>query len=224
MPSLLAAFGRSRPFLVVASATRPLRRRVELTLLYRFDLRAAVPDVRADVAVEMMLATARDVDEAALLTGADRRQTFRDRLADGMACYVARVDGRVVAYNWTWFRSAREGMDAIDIGAGEIYTHDAFTVPHLRGRKIHTETLAYMLRAAKEQGYRDAFTMVSALNPWSRKTLVRLGWRRSGQVLRVKVGDGFRLFRLSGSVRPLSPQRQMRRVGEPELAPSPALR
>lgn len=223
MSRLLRSFRRSPAFALVAWATRPIRRRIELTQLYHFDLRGPVPDFRAAVSVEMKLATAEEVEEAARLTGADWQAKFRARLDDGMACYVARIGLRIVAYNWTWFRSGREGMDAIELEPGEIYTHDAFTVPDLRGRKIHAETLAFMLRAAQAQGYLDAFTMASVLNPWSRKTLTLLGWRLSGRVLRVKVGDNFRLLRLSGSTHPLSARPDPRRVGEPDR-PLPAVR
>lgn len=205
---------RNLAFALAAWATRPIRRRIELTYLFHFDLRGPVPAFRAEVPVEMKAATAAEVEEAARLTSVDRRATFRRRLDDGMACYLARIGGRIVAYNWTWVRSGREGMDAIVLRPGEIYTHDAFTVPDLRGRKIHTETLAFILRAAQAQGYLDAFTMVSVLNRRSRKTQTRLGWRLSGRVLRVKIGNDFRLLRLSGSTRPLSAGPVSRPVAE----------
>ena len=214
-PSLLS-FQRDALFPLVAWATRPIRRRIELTYLYHFDLRGPVPAFRAAVPVEMKLATVAEVEEAARLTRMDWQEKFRSRLGNGMACYVARIGLRVVAYNWTWPRSGREGMDAIELEPGEVYTHDAFTVPDLRGRKIHTETLSFMLRAVQDQGYRDAYTMASVLNRRSRKTLTRLGWRLSGRVLRIKIGGDFRLLRLSGSPRPLSERRVAHPAGTPD--------
>ena len=62
-----------------------------------------------------------------------------------------------------------------------------------------------MLQAAKEQGYRDAYTLANALKPGSRKTHDRLGWRLSGRVLRIETAGGWlRPVRLTGSPHPLS--------------------
>src|SRR5205085_10266345 len=136
---------------------------------------------------------------AAGIAAAGLREKFLARLDDGMACFVAKVDGRIVAYNWTRYRSGEDEGDLIQLGPGEIYTSDAFTAEGFRGRKIHTETLACKLRVAREQGYRDAYTMASALKRGSRKTMARLGWRLAGRVLRVRVGRRFVVVRLSGS-------------------------
>ena len=190
---------------VVFWLTRPLRGRLGLSHVYHYDLRRPVTPFRADIRVEICRATMSDVEEAALLQAPRDPERFNGWLDNGNACFVAKADGRVVAFNWTWFSSGSDGGCTVVLGPGEIYTTNAFTAPGYRGRKIHTETLAYMLHAAKVEGYRDAYTMVSVLNRASRKTMDRLGWRLSGRVVRLRIrrSASFVVLAFSGSRRPL---------------------
>jgi GNAT superfamily N-acetyltransferase len=185
--------------------TWPLRGRLGLSYVYHYDLRRPVTPFRADIRVEICRATMSDVEEAALLPASRDRERFNGRLDNGNACFVAKADGRVVAFNWTRFSSGSDDGCAGVLGPAEIYTSHAFTAQGYRGRKIHTETLAYMLHAAKTEGYRDAYTMVSVQNRASRKTMDRLGWRLSGRVVRLRVrrSASFVVLAFSGSRRPL---------------------
>lgn len=202
---------------------RPLRARVDLGLIFHYDLSLPVQDFRADLPVEMKEANRAEVDEAAGLADPALAPKFAARLADGMVCYVAKVDGRVIAYNWARYRSGEDEGDSIVLGSREVYTTDAFTAPKFRGRKVHTQTLAFIMQTAKAKGYSDIWTLVSARRRDSWKTHRRLGWRRSGIVLRVRVRDLIRLRARSpyvvlacvGSPRPLA----MRRSGQAAATP-----
>jgi GNAT superfamily N-acetyltransferase len=190
-------------FRLAVLATRPLRRIVELTVLYYMDLRRELTDFRADVTVEISRASRSEVEEAARLSPGFR-ESFLARHDAGLACFVARIDGRVVAYNWTMYSSGEDDGDVIVLGPGEIYTLDAFTVEEWRGRGIHVALLAHMLQAAKEAGYTDAYTLASVLKRGSRKGVARLGWTETGRALRVRGPSGrFRVVALRGSRRPL---------------------
>lgn len=196
-------------------ALRPLRARVDVGLIFHYDLTVPVPDFRADIPVEMKRADSAEVQEAARLADPLLAEKFAARLADGMACYVAKVEGRVIAYNWVRFRSGEDEGDTIVLGSREVYATDAFTAPEFRGRKVHPQTLAFIMQTAKANGYRDIWTLVSAPRRNSWKTHRRLGWRRSGIVLRVRLRDLIRLRARSpyvvvacaGSPRPLATRR-----------------
>lgn len=202
---------------------RPLRARVDLGLIFHYDLSMPVPDFRADVPVEMKEASPAEVEEAARLADPVLAEKFAARLADGMVCYVAKVDGRVIAYNWARYRTGEDEGDTIVLGSREVYTTDAFTAPEFRGRKVHTQTLAFIMQTAKAEGYSDIWTLVSARRRNSWKTHIRLGWRRSGIVLRVRVRDLIRVrarspfvvLAYAGSPRPLA----TRRSGPTALTP-----
>lgn len=185
-------------FRAFARLTRPARRRVDISYIYHYDLTRPLPEARAEIPVEITRATPDDVDAAVKVAGRPV-----NRLEDGLACFVASVDGRFAAWNWTRFRSGDDEGNTIHLGPGEIYTFDAYTVEEFRGRKIHGATLAYMLRTAAEDGCTGAWTMASALNRRSWKTMSRIGWRLSGCVLRIRFGGRRVVIRLSGSARPL---------------------
>lgn len=173
----------------VTGLIRPLRARIDVGLIYHYDLREPVQDFRAEIAVEMKEADRDEVTEAAMLSDPSLDRKFFDRLDDGMVCYVAKIDGRVVAYNWARYRSGEDEGDTIVLGPTDVYMTDAFTAPAFRGRKIHTQTLAYIMQTAKASGYLDAWTLVSARRRDSWKTHRRLCWSRSGIVLRVRLRD-----------------------------------
>ncbi len=203
---------------------RPLRARIDIGYVYHFDLRGPVPEFRADARVEMQRAERADLEEAALLADPpdpSLLDKFLARLDAGMVCFVAKIDGRVVAYNWAMLRSGEDDGDTIELGPGEIYTTDGFTAAAYRGRKIHTETLAYMLRAAQAEGYLDAYTLASVFKRRARKTHHRLGWRLSGRLLLIRTQDivhvrargPFRVIAWAGSPRPLLRRRSPHAAG-----------
>ena len=67
-----------------------------------------------------------------------------------MACFVAKLDGKVVGYNWTRYESGVDEGDVIELRPGEMYTTDCLIDPALRGKRIHGVTLGHMLQAAKD--------------------------------------------------------------------------
>lgn len=194
----------NRAFRLAARATRPVRRLVDVTVLFHKDLHEEIPRVRIDPAIEISRASREEVEAAAELSAPGFRESFLRRLEDGLACFVARADGRVVAYDWTMYSSGEDEGDVIELGPGEIYTLDAFTAEPWRGRGLHVALLAHMLTEAREQGYTDAFTLASVLKRRSLRNVSRLGWTESGRALRVRrPGGNFRILALRGSRRPL---------------------
>jgi len=207
------AIRRSGFFRLAARATKPVRHRFDVACVYHRDLRSELTQVRSEVPVEMVRAAPEDVREAALLAGPQFVEPFRARLDDGMACFVAKLDGRIVGYNWTRYESGIDEGDVIHLRPGEIYTTDCLIDERFRGKRIHGVTLAHMLQVAKDAGYVDAYTMRSELKRASRKGLPSLGWQVSGRYLRIRFGKTFSAIRLTGSPHPF--------YGARASAPSP---
>ena len=192
-------------FRLFARITRPLRRLADVTVLYHMDLRADIAEMPAPPGIEIGPGSREEVEAAAQLSAPGFRESFLRRLDEGLVCFVARAEGGVVGYDWTMYGSGEDEGDVIELGPGEIYTLDAFTQESWRGRGVHVALLAHMLRAARELGYTDAFTMASVLKRLSHRNLRRLGWTETGRALRIRrPGGRFRILALRGSRRPLA--------------------
>jgi len=190
---------------------------LELAFLYERDL--AQPLCAADprIAVELAHATTADAAEiAGLMAEGDANEVARlahaivRRLARGEICFLARAGARIVHYNWISFgwKESLAGR-VIILAKDAAYCGGAYTAEGWRGLAIHTEVNAAMLRFLRDQGYRRAHTFVHADNRSSRKTMQRLGWRRSGVMAAFtpKGATQAHIWRLAGTLHPFVGQR-----------------
>lgn len=200
--------------------TRCVRRfgHLELAFLYERDLTQPLSAARPRIAVELAQATAADAAEiAALMVESDANEVAREvhdaivrRLARGEICFVARAGARIVHHNWISFgwKESLAGR-VIILAKDAAYCGGAYTAEGWRGLAIHTEVNAAMLRFLRDHGYRRAYTFVRADNRSSRKTMQRLGWKRSG-VMAAFTPRGAaqaRIWRLAGTLDPFVGQR-----------------
>lgn len=174
------------------AAARALSRLGEshVWLMFRKDLRQPLSPVQARVPIDIGLADASQVEELAAVAKADAEraaadaQIYRDRLRAGSLCFVARVDGRVVAFNWLRLHAAvgAAGVPMV-LRDDEVYTTDAYTADDWRGQGIHPALNHAMLSFAQREGYRTAYTLARADNARSLVTMRRVGWTLSGTLL-----------------------------------------
>ena len=101
-----------------------------------------------------------------------------DLWAQGHHCFVAKYDGRVVAYNWIAFSAVQEEELRYEPRADHAICIDAYTVPEHRGKGLHLLLLLRMLHFAAASGKSVAYTGASLFNMASWKTHLRIGWRR----------------------------------------------
>ena len=157
------------------------------------DLAQPLVPVRATVPVTIAQAAASDAAEMAALwssddprnrSAADEEATFGDRFRAGSLCYVARLEGRIVAYDWIrpWTAAGAGGVPMV-LADDEVYTTDAYTADAWRGHRIHPALNHAILERAQQEGYRIAWTMARADNTRSLPTLRRVGWTPSGTLL-----------------------------------------
>lgn len=178
----------------------------DLEIIYRKDLTKELVPYFARVPIEIYQASLSEAEEAENLRVLypDMEEPFRQRLNSGHVCFVAKNEGKIVAYNWLCFRRIRDRLQLVELGNSDVYCTDAFTAEPWRGKAVHTELLYRMLLFAKEQGYEAAYTAASLANSRSRRTHNRLGWEISGLVLLLKWhrADKWRTWRIGGSVYP----------------------
>ena len=151
---------------------------LEFTDVYTFDLRPNLPEVRLKPGYTIVHASAADIDEiVASLPRDEPPGVLRTLFAEGHHCFVAKFDGRVVAYNWIAFAPVQEEEYRCTPAPDQAICLNAYTAPEHRGKGLHYALLLSMLHFAKEAGKTTAYTVVSLLNETSWKTHVRMGWR-----------------------------------------------
>jgi GNAT superfamily N-acetyltransferase len=196
---------------VVARLTRPLRQLLDLVAIVRCDLTRPIPAATARVPLETFVASREEVlgELTRLRQSTDpaeeerlARALFTRRLEAGFLCFIGRVEGRPVAYNWTQYEPGEYRGVYADLRADEVLCLEAYTIPELRGRNIHAALLREMLLFNAGLGYRYAYSEISVTNRRSPKAHRRLGWERTGTMLLVGRASGIRVVRLSGSSHP----------------------
>jgi GNAT superfamily N-acetyltransferase len=192
---------------MVAVATRPLRR-LELCILYRYDLTRPIAPFDAGVDVEIVRATPADMEEAAKLRvppEPKQRELFDWRLQHGCECFLARAGSKLVAYNWIRLRPGPEEGEMIALGEHEMYSFDLYVDENWRGNRIYTALGTRTRMFCKERGYTTAFARVSVGNRKSQKAIRRGGWHSAGLALRVRRSHGgWPILKLWGSAHPLA--------------------
>jgi GNAT superfamily N-acetyltransferase len=195
-----SAYQRARQ--VAERLTRPLRR-LDLAAIVRYDLERALVPATTNVRFEAFVASRQEVNEEVVQKDDPQARGIFDRwLAEGALCFVARVEGRLAAYNWTRYEPTEDGGYYIDLGPDEIQCLSAYTFSEFRGQNLHAALLREMLLFNAGLGYRRAYSKVSLTNRRSPKAHRRLGWDRTGVILTVRGIRGFPVVRLSGSAHP----------------------
>ena len=160
-------------------------------LVFAKDLRQPLEPYQAKVAMTVDLADSSHTDELAALYHVDdpkrapaKAEIYRERLDTGSSCFVARVDGVIVGFNWLRVGTAVGIAETpMVLQDDEVYTTNAYTAHAWRGQGIHPALNYGMLRHAQQQGYRTAYTMARADNARSLVTMQRVGWSLSGVLL-----------------------------------------
>ena len=125
------------------------------------------------------------MDDAEALAQAQSRTPalVHERFTAGHRAYVARLDGRIVAWGWVAMRRARIGeLDLeFDVPAGERYLWNFVTLPGFRGRGIYPALLEQVLR--QESADAERFWIVYAPeNHASAAGIRRAGFRAAAEL------------------------------------------
>ncbi len=194
---------------IVADLMRPFRR-LELAYIFRQDLTRPVKIIESDADINIAQASADDVERAILLGRQypRRREVFRWRLEHGCLCFVAHAGSALVAYNWVRLRPGVDDGDMLALAQGEAFHLDSYVDENWRGHRIEGALSSRMRLFEQQQGYVAAYTRISVFNRKSLRSSRRMGWQRSGLVLRVcgSGPGGWPIVTLWGSAYPLRKQ------------------
>lgn len=160
-------------------------------LMFKKDLRQPLQPFEPRVPCLIEQADSSHMDELAQLHHADEQQQaddlaarYRERFGIGAHCFVARVDGRIVAFDWLRLRAAVGAAEVpMLLKDDEVYGADAYTAEEWRGQGIHPALNYSLLKYAQEQGYATVYTQARADNAQSLPTLRRLNWTLTATLL-----------------------------------------
>lgn len=110
------------------------------------------------------------------------------RLHLGRHCYVARVDGQLVAYGWITFDKEDIGELGLSVRLlpGEAYIWDCATLPAFRGKGLYPALLSHMLGELQQAGFRRVWIGMDVGNVSSQTGAVQAGFQPIIDILLVR--------------------------------------
>lgn len=152
---------------------------LEFSEIYSIGLDRPLPPRLLDIGYVLDRADADDIDYICNnLIRDEPPAVIRNLGVEGNHCFVARHQGRIIAYNWLALSTVQEEEYRIELEPAHAFCLNAYTVPEHRGRGIHYSLLRNMLQFAAENGRSKAYTVVSLYNRNSWKSHIRMGWVR----------------------------------------------
>ena len=156
-----------------------------------FDLvNQPIPNYEAPESIVIVEASPDDISTVQQVWHPSQRnrktRSFKDRLALGHTCYVARTNGTVAAIDWMASTEIFEPTTAIKVkfSHGSCYGFDLIEHPDYRGRAIGLAMLTYCLRRNKEDGFKTHYTIVHSDNEKMLLASIQLiGFKQIGQII-----------------------------------------
>ena len=127
-------------------------------------------------------------------------------LRAGEMCFVARIGKDLAHSNWIRFDwCGPTPQRQIRLYPGEVYTTDGHTLTPWRGQRLHEAVNSAMLRYAQSIGCTRAYTITDLTLAWSRRGVLRVGWKRRGHHVFITPRWLARtwIVRLGGDVEPI---------------------
>lgn len=114
-----------------------------------------------------------------------------ERFAGGAVCLVAEIDGRFCGFVWLNLRPYREdevrSIFSPEPAAASAWDFDVFIEPAYRMGFVFPRLWDECNRFLRERGVRSTFSRISAFNPGSLAAHSRLGTRRVGSAVYLRV-------------------------------------
>jgi GNAT superfamily N-acetyltransferase len=151
----------------------------------RLDGPFSPPQIRPRLPAIISRAGSGDVAELAQAMGYSDAGPVLRRFSRGRQCYIARVDGKLVAYGWITFDREDIGELGLHIrlNAGEAYIWDCATLPAYRGQRLYPALLAHMLAALRHDGYRRVWIGTDADNLPSQRGVALIGCQPIAEII-----------------------------------------
>ena len=122
---------------------------------------------------------AEEILSLAQVMGRDETTEVLQRFATGRRCYVARVEGVLVAYGWVSFKEEEIGelRLRVHLAEGEAYIWDCATLPAYRGLRLYPALLAYMVNELRTEGFSRIWIGADSDNVASQTGIILAGFQ-----------------------------------------------
>jgi|SRR5687768_543563 GNAT superfamily N-acetyltransferase len=148
-----------------------------------------------------------------------RESTSRAALAAGDVCVGALQQGRLAAYAWYSFGSARQADDVrVEFGPRVRYTYKFHVHPDERGRGVGRELLSRGAQLVPRRGRDLDLSFVAPDNRASLRAFAAAGWHRAGYAGYAKGLGGFAAFTSAAAARLEARFVHSKSGSEPEFA------
>lgn len=161
-------------------------------LVYPLDSGGALPQAQVDLQIERLTPNNPETlhELAQIYRVPAEEEGILNRLADNEVCFLGMVDGRIIGYVWIRHTGVvREFRETLfTLASDEVYYHDAYVLPEMRGKNIYTTMKARTGQIMAEQyGKRRAISFVRYDNHASLNASRKLGAQRIGRIGYVKL-------------------------------------
>jgi GNAT superfamily N-acetyltransferase len=178
---------------LVMKATTTFYRRMNL-MLRPFDEPIPEPRPKGKFVIREMTPSNKD---ALLEMLPERRKVVDDRLRRGARCFLAWDDDRLAHARWV--AADRVRIDYLErnlvLGPEDVYTFDSYTRPPYRGRGLAQAVGLHLLKIARDEGRRRAWSLPAVENAAGMRVLEAIGYRRTGILRYVRLGPYRRYWR-----------------------------
>jgi GNAT superfamily N-acetyltransferase len=166
-----------------------------LVVEYRLD--DPVPAFSARLPVRNDLLKASEVNAYLAFRPEIGQTEVINRLKSSQLCFVAWHEGRIVSACWSSAPPVQIEYLACEsqLGDGDAYLYDKFTLPAYRGHRIANAVRVYQLQHLRQAGYRRAIGALVPENKTALRDNAKGGFRPVGMIGRIKIGPWQRIFR-----------------------------
>jgi len=154
-------------------------------LSYPLSVDMPIPQTEMELKVERVTLEDQDVirELVEMYQFPTRVESLEKRMRQGKLCYVGRVNGKIVGYVWVHLQGPVQEYERtiIRLKKDEVYNHDAYVIPQLRGKKLYPALKAQAGRLiAQEFRKTKMISYVLFTNTASYNASRKLGVQRIG--------------------------------------------
>lgn len=165
--------------------------RVNSLIIFELDIESPVRKIFPSIELSFAIASEEEIDsmdEEHYGYDEKGKQYSKDRLKKGDKCILAVYGGKITGY----LSAMKDNMELsqlnhIPLHRNRAYLYKGFVLEEFRGKRVLNALVAYMINTLKKDGKSFLVYTVAKDNKPSIKATERMGFKRVGQIIQVKL-------------------------------------